>query len=246
MPTEQALAIEEQLDVVLSGLDQLVSGERSFDPATSARWFRIAAPEFVSVTVGGPLIADILARAPNCRVQLMHLDAEEARIQLARGQIDIALGRFDHAFDARLEARPCYDDEFCVVARPGHPGPSKRLTLRAYRDLVHVFAEARSEILPVEDTSSEMPELRFMIVPRWLAALAIVAQSDMVATCPRRLAESLAATLNLKVVKLPWEVPPIRVSLLKRKVSSDLAVDWLLERLNSVVVMQRRTAHRRL
>lgn len=233
-PTEFARGLEPQLHAVLEGLDGLLSQERSFNPAASDRWFRISAPEFVSVTIGAALLEAVSVLAPSCRVQIVHLEDDEARTQLRRGQLDLALGRFQHPGDASLEVLPGYEDRFCVAARVGHPLLSNRITLRGYRKLRHIFAESRSEVLPA-DTSGDMPDLKFMVVPRWLAALSIAAQSDMVATCPRRLAESQLATMRLNLFKLPWDVLPIRVTLLRRRDNHVPAVDWLVEQLMRVV-----------
>jgi len=226
MPTRKALELETRIDGLIEQLDHLVASGRAFSPQMAKRVFRISAPEFVAATIGSRVIEALVAMAPGCALHLVHLGDEEALVRLRSADLDLAIGRFGRSSDPGIEKSQFYQDEFCVAARSGNRHLPKRLTAAGYRRLMHVFAEADSEISRM-DNVERMDDLRFMVVPRWLAALSIAAATDLVATCPRRLAESQAATLGLRTFALPFTVEPIKVSMATVRDSRDPALPWL-------------------
>ncbi len=72
-------------------------------------------------------------------------------------------------------------------------------------------------------------------MPGWLTVLTIVATSDAIATCPRKLAERQAKLLGLQVIKTPFEPFGIEVSAVRRAGSADAGVDWLLGRIRDAI-----------
>ncbi len=74
-----------------------------------------------------------------------------------------------------------------------------------------------------------------ILVPHWLSALGIAAGSDAIATCPRRLALSLAPQFNLQVLKPPFAALPIVVSMARRRDVRDHGIDWLAEQVQRAV-----------
>jgi DNA-binding transcriptional LysR family regulator len=228
MPTRKALELEPRVDFVVAQLDSLLGSRRMFSPQAAKRIFRVSAPEFVAATIGGRVMQTLMMTAPGCALHLVHLGDEEACERVRSGDLDLAIGRFGNPVDRGLVRTVFYEDEFCVAARSSNRHLPARLTAPAYRRLVHVFAEADSEISRL-DTVERMDDLRFMVVPRWLAALAVAAATDLVATCPRRLAQSQAATLGLRTFSLPFAAPPITVSMVTVRDERDPAVPWLRE-----------------
>ena len=101
--------------------------------------------------------------------------------------------------------------------------------------MAHVWAASYSEVLP-SDAKLDYGTLRTAaLVPQWLTALALVAASDALATCPRRLAERQAATLNLKVLASPWQALPFSVYVVRRSEGRDPGVDWFTEQLLAAI-----------
>jgi DNA-binding transcriptional LysR family regulator len=68
------------------------------------------------------------------------------------------------------------------------------------------------------------------MVPRWEMALALVAGSDAIATCPRRLAEQQAGTLGLQLLEPPPPTFSWTLSL-ARRAEADEGLDWFSARL---------------
>ncbi|MBS0276090.1 MAG: hypothetical protein JSR81_00570 [Proteobacteria bacterium] len=204
-----------------------------FDPTRSTRQFRISAPEFVVSIIGAPLISAIREKAPNTVCSFLSYSPHQSLDLLRRGEIDVALGRFPNVPEGLVEEM-MFEDRYCVAARRGHPRLKGRLDYKAYGKLPHVLAYSAAEV-QISEASRETRNMTIAAwVPGWLNALIAVSKSDLVATCPARLAERHAKALGLQVVRPAFLRNPIRVSLVRR-VESDEALEWFFSELRKTV-----------
>ena len=99
-----------------------------------------------------------------------------------------------------------------------------------YHEFAHVFASVGSEV-PSEEAVRDYSEFNVAaIVPHWLTALSLVATTDAIATCPKRLADRFAQTFRLQTLAIPSAVRyPVTVSIVQREGTSDEAIEWLIE-----------------
>ncbi|MCI3131777.1 LysR family transcriptional regulator [Phenylobacterium aquaticum] len=226
-PTRRALELGPRIDALLALTSTTLGRESGFDPATSTRQFRLAAPEFVTALIGGRLVEMLRAEAPGVIFTVQFPTQDAAQEGLRRGDIDLALGRFGEIRPG-LAAELLFEDRYCVVARQGHPVIGPGLSFEAYRDTGHILAQA------VSDTAGDRraEEMAVMaVVPQWLTALVMVASSDGIATVPRRLAERHAERLGLQVLDPPFTPYRLEVSAVRRADAPDAGVDWLLDRI---------------
>lgn len=233
-PTKRALELGPQVEALLKLADATLGREQSFDPAASTRAFTIAAPEFVTDLIGGPLLKALKAAAPHAMFSVSFLPQTRALEALRRGEVDLALGRFSPA-PAGFDAELLYEDRYCVAARKGHPRVKGRIDFQAYAEIGHVYAIAGSE--SGGDTRWPTSEVITAVaaVPQWLTALVMVASSDAIATCPRRLAERHADMLGLQVLDPPFEPLRFEISAVRRSGSQDAGVDWFLDQVRRAV-----------
>jgi DNA-binding transcriptional LysR family regulator len=225
-PTRRAEELGPQIEALLELANRTVTRDARFDPAGSRRYFRFAAPEFVTALIGARLINRLRDVAPNVIFTIRFEGEEDAFRALRRGEIDFAIGRF-------LAARPGYvtevlfEDEYCVAARRGHPAIKGPLTEADWRGIGHIFAWSPSETAQEPD-AADLKMKHLASVPGWLTALMLAATTDGIVTCPRRLAERHAKTLGLQVLDLPFPPDRIGVSVMRRSGAQDAGVDWLL------------------
>jgi len=107
------------------------------------------------------------------------------------------------------------------------------LRVDEYRALCHAYAYSGIELAPWEPHLDYADLRARALVPHWLTV--IVSASDAVATCPRRLAAHVAGPLGLKLLKPPFETPPIRVFAARRRNYEDAGVDWMQDRLRDAL-----------
>jgi DNA-binding transcriptional LysR family regulator len=237
-PTERARDLAPIVDAIIELAGQLRGHDDAFDPATATRTFRIAAPEFVTATIGGPLLARWRDRAPQVALQTVQLDRGDVVDGLRRGRLDLAIGRFPPDPRPGIHTELLYDDEYCVVARRNHPVIRSRLTGATYLAAHHVIATGASEIA---DDDPIRPDMRIIaIVPAWLTALSIVSTSDAIATCPRLLADQHGARLDLRTLPVPGGKLPIVIQLHRRDGPIDPATTWLTTELRQAIRDTRR------
>ena len=63
----------------------------------------------------------------------------------------------------------------------------------------------------------------------------MVAASDAIATCPRRLAERHADMLGLQVMEPPFKPMRLSVEAVRRRGTDDPGIDWFLGELRAAV-----------
>lgn len=227
-PTRQALDLAPRIDALIDMAGMVMSGDGGFDPARSDRRFRLAAAEFVTVLIGAPLVTVFGREAPHASFTIDYLAGRATLEALRRGEVDLALGQF-LTLPPGFEAERLYEDRYCVVARRRHPTVKGRIDRRAYAALPNVFVGLSGE---TGITDSTLPSPRLVstvaLVPRWLTALTMVAASDAIATCPRRLAQHLAKPLGLQVIDIAFASPRFTISAVRRAGHVDAGLDWLL------------------
>jgi DNA-binding transcriptional LysR family regulator len=205
---------------------------RGFDARMSERRFIVAAPQYVVATIGADLLAAIQRQAPQVSLIFRDLQRPESILALRSGEVDAAVGRLETSLPG-LTFTPLYSDRYCVAARRGHPLIKGRIDLELYCNAGSIFAAGPpdgpgSPGLP--DNSSVVTRA---VVAQWVTALTLVAQSDCIATCPRRLAERYRRGLGLQVLEPPPMVSkvagPFQIGVCTLPPQSDPGVDWLLE-----------------
>jgi len=233
-PTRRALELGPQIDRIIDLAGQAMSPNAGFDPARSERAFNFSAPEFVTALIGAELINRLKRLAPGVTFLVGHGAEEESFKALREGAIDFALGRFGAARPGYL-TEPLYEDRYCVAARKGHPKVNGSIDDEGWRNIGHVFAWSKSEV--ASDVGEEGVHVaRLASVPQWLTVLVLVAATDGLATCPRRLAERHAEMLGLQVLDPPFVPDVISVSAVRRSGVQDAGVDWFLEQVRAAAM----------
>ena len=233
-PTRRALELGPRVEALIDLAGATIKRDGVFDPARSARRFSIAAPEHVMVLLGVPLIETLRASAPHASFRQLSVFGDPALDGVRRGEIDVALGRFG-APPPGLAIETLYEDEYCAIARRGHPRINGRLTEKAFRETGHVFVDPTGVAGSVEDPLPDPREVATVaIVPRWLTVMTFVAATDLIGSCPRRLAERHAKTFGLQVLPAPFAPWKMTISLVKRD-APDPGIDWFVAQIRRMI-----------
>lgn len=218
-PTPRAEALAAPLERALAEIDRLVAPPAVFDPKTSRRRFQVAASDYVELVLFPRLLGAIWAKAPHVDVRVVNLGAS-APVDLAEGRLDLAIGPlagFGSPPPRGLKAQKILDDEFVCVVRADHPyAKKKRLDLDDYVALPHALVAPRGERGSYVDTALAKIGRRRRVaieLPHFLVAPHVVAETDVVLTLARRVADALAPTLGLRRIAPPVEVPGFSMSM---------------------------------
>ena len=250
VPTTRAMELEEPIGEILVRVSGIVSAAEAFDPATSTRRFVIGAPDAVSAVLLRPLLSELQAVAPRLDIGVRQLlppqkgralqDAWEPVLDdLEGGGLDIAVVPLD-AVPARFVAQPLYEESFVIVMREGHP-LARDPSLHRYCEMQHLVVSLTGDPFGLfEDALAELGLTRriAVTVPNFLQALLLVAETDLVAAVPRRLAKCHAARFGLTLTEPPLPRGPDTISAIANKAAlMDHGVAWLFQCLQRTAVV---------
>ena len=137
-PTHKALELGPRIEALLTLMGETLSADTGFDPMRSRRRFGIACAEEVASLIGVGMVRSFAAAAPRANFAVRWAILDRALRAVRRGEVDVALGVF-RQIPAGLIATPLYDDEYCVIARQGHPTIQGSVDLIAYGRTGHIF-----------------------------------------------------------------------------------------------------------
>jgi len=230
-PTVHATELGPRVDELLAAMASALGVAANFDPRTTTRGFRVAAPDHLATLLAPALLADFTQHAPEARFALSQRLGDEALQALSRDEIDLAIGRFGSQVRGFVVER-VFDDYYCLVARRGHPALRRGVTRALYARLHHVQISVAGDFrsLEIDPPGERAPARRTVAaVPRFSMAFAVVAQTDAVAIAPHRLARAHAAAFGLSLHELPFRLDPIRVLAVHRP-QADPGTLWLIDR----------------
>jgi DNA-binding transcriptional LysR family regulator len=210
-PTSQADALIAPAREALRLLRQLSDTTNGFDPMRVQREFRICMTDASHITLLPRLLAHVRAVAPRVRLEVAPISAATPH-ELEAGEADLALG-FVSGLESAFHAQTLYGQDFVCLASAYHPRIRKSFTLRAFRDEAHV-AILSSTSYPMVKSALKRQHVERRIVlelPGFLGLAAIVSSTDLVATVPRTIGETLAGTGSVHVFPCPVKIPNFSV-----------------------------------
>lgn len=249
-PTPRAL---ELAPGIRDGLER-ISGAlntSSFVPSKAVRTFRIAATDFFTSLVLPKLVGRILATAPGIELRIFPVNRLDMIRQLDEGRLDFVLGWFSD-LPNRMRRTAVLMEREALVVRPDHPLTREQVTRERLFAFPHIVVELTGteeeapdgflddrgvsrriwiERLLIEtNDDGDGPAGRVSVsVPYYSAIPPMLQETDMVATLPRRLALSAAASGALAILDLPYE--PLTVTLeaiWHQRVEQDSGAQWLI------------------
>jgi len=203
VPTPRAAALAPTLTRLLGELQRAVHPD-AFDPRTTTREIALAVAD-AGQLARLPRIVEVMAREmPHARLRVVGIDTLVSSTGLA-GDIDVALvGTDDRA--PGIHALPVYAERAVLVARRGRSDLRGRVTKAQLGALRHVEIQVAPGrgfrgLAPLYARAGIARDIA-VVVPSFLAAAAIVAASDLVATLPTSLVTALGERLGLVPVSV--------------------------------------------
>lgn len=248
VPTDRALDVSAPIADILARVRSVVASAEGFDPRSSARRFTIGAPDAVFPIVLPPLLAALGKAAPKVDLRMRTLLPQVALASLDAREVDVLVEPLVD-IPPRFAATQLYEEEFAIAMRKGHPlGPKP--TLAQYCAASHVLVSTTGD--PHGNVDAELEALGrarrvAATVPTFMSALALVADTDLLAAVPRR-AGAFAARLGIVLVSPP---PPLAalgrssISVITTKAAlADAGVAWLFRTIVGCMPSSRKRSRR--
>lgn len=239
-PTKRALSLIEPVGDVLRKIEQLTRPPDRFDPAISQQRFVMAATDYLEFLVLPPLIERLVELAPTVDIHVQRTESEFPIDKLEKNNVDMVLG-FEVMLSppALFQRLKLFDDRIACVVRTDHPlAREEELTLEKYLAANHMLiSRTGSNTGLIDDWLAERQQERRigLIVPHFLSAALIVAQTDMLLSLPLRIGQKIAKLAPLKILPLPFDLPVFNLVMiwhpLREKEPGHI---WLREQIHEV------------
>jgi len=210
-PTPRAEALIVTAREVLLSLRELSSARMVFDPATATRQFRICMADSSHLCLLPQLLAQVRAVAPKVRLVAARIDGQTAHA-LESGEADLAVGYVPWLESGFYQQRLFPQDWVCLV-NARHPRVHDTLTLDDYRQENHVAVTGGTGARLLDDAMARHGVHRHVVLelPGFLGLSGIVSATDLIATLPRQIGETLAGLVDVKVMACPLGVPAVDI-----------------------------------
>ena len=205
-PTPRTEDLMPAVRQVLAGMSQLISSASQFDAATSERTFRIFMTDASHITLMPRLFAHVHALAPGIRLEAATIGPQMAS-ELQSGEADLALGLIP-GLEAGFYQQALFDQDWICLANPRHPRLGAKLTLKTYLTEAHVGIVSGTGATLLDNALYRAGQQRQvqLALPGFLGLPAILQGSDLIATLPRHIGETLAHSAGLRILPCPLPI----------------------------------------
>lgn len=240
VPTARATELAAPIADILARVRNVVAIAEPFDPATSTRRFTIGAPDGVSAVVLPPLLAGLQRLAPTIDISVRQLLPPQGAAAFGRAwqpaldelearTIDIAIVPLSE-IPVRFAEQVLYEEEFVIASRAGHPY-AKAPTLDRFCEMRHLLVSLTGDAHGFVDDALAKRDLSRRIaltVPNFMMALAIIAETDLIAALPKQFVIRHAARFGVVGTKAPLSprLDHIR-AVASKSAMMDTGVAWL-------------------
>lgn len=210
-PTPRADALIPIVRRALESIRSISDTPPEFDPGSSTRAFRICMSDASLITILPVLLSHLRVVAPDVELEVLRISPETA-VLLQSGQADIALGLLPN-LESGYYQQALFKQEWVCLANPKHTRIRQSLSLDTYRSESHVgLVHGTGEQLLESALKRHRINRREIVkMPSFLGLPAIILGSELIATVPSLIGETLARVNSLSVFPCPLPVKPFVV-----------------------------------
>lgn len=227
VPSPRATELRNRVRQLVQDAEAVLRPAELADLRSLKRTFVIRASDGFAESFGAALLARVRRDAPDVRLRLVRkLDKDNA--PLRDGSIDLETGVIEKATGPELRAQPLFRDRFIGIVREGHDVARGPVTVADYAAQGHVVVSRGSRGGHVDDALQGIGLERRVVatVDGYSAAVALVRETDLVATVPARHTAGLRS--GLTDFPLPFDLSAVMISLLWHpRMDGDPAHRWL-------------------
>lgn len=233
--TEFAAGIAGRVHQCVLEMEELLDSKPSFSPATETRSFSIAASDYAVLLLFGPLMQRLAEAAPDFSLHFVRLEVEAGE-RIAAGEIDF--GILPAELELPLPSIPLFEDGWVCAICADHPSIGDRLTMEDYEKHPHLSFNVSD---PVHLSMADEYLSRHGHVKRiaastgsFTAAALLLRGTRLLTMMPRRLGERMQEPAHLRLLELPFDVPPLCEKLAwNPRFTSSPAHAWMREQISA-------------
>jgi len=211
VPTPEAHRLAPIIHNALKSIEQGISLSDGFDPARSDRVFSMIMPDAIEPLFMNDLLQQSFRQSPGIRYDVHPFFGTDFNQALISKSMDLGFSTLPNS-DDKLNSAYLVDDEACIAIRADHPvyGGRDEFTLEDMGKvgLVSIAAELRAQTHLEHEIRARGVERHIVgTVTRMWSVPYIVSSTDLAGAMSRRMAETFADKLNLKIFRPPLQRP---------------------------------------
>ena len=213
VPTPRAQALLEPVTDLLRGAERIIRTPEEFSPASSQRRFVIATSDYVECTLLPKLTESINARTPNIEIHVRQPINKLLETAIEEGDIDLIIG-FSAIFDipSHICQQKLFNDKIvCILSQEHSNIIGNEISLEQFISSRHMVISRRETGTGLIDdylVKRGVARKISLIVPNFLSAPWILANTDLILSLPARIAEKFVHLVPLKILPIPIDLPP--------------------------------------
>lgn len=218
VPTQHGVSLLTPAKRILDEAERLFLQKSAFQPASEARHFHIAAPDYLDSQFLPRIVASIRRESPKSTVAIHNLGQEVDYVKmLSDGSLDLVVGNWSEP-PQHLHISKLFDDELACFMRADSPFAQRtthdEMTLEQYLSLPHIAPsqmQAGREGI-VDTLLAKKGVQRNVVVESAYFGLipTLLTHSDLVLTTGRQFMRAYEKAMPIKAFSLPLELPPMR------------------------------------
>lgn len=223
----------------LNNIESTILVQPSFDPKTTDRIFSVFCSDYTQ-TVLAPHALEIVGKQQStARFQFL-AQVDNPDEQLEQGKADLLIIPSDFV-SSRHPSKVLYEEEFvCVVWKDSKIAQGK-LTTEKYAEAGHVLmrpAVVKKDFFETSFAQKYGIKRRLIATTFSFASLpALVIGSENIATIHARLARKMAKVWPLKILPLPFDIPPMKQCVQWHQYrNNDEGLIWLIDTLKTAAI----------
>ena len=233
-PSALALELEQPIRAALDQLRAAVERGQVFEPASARRTFRVLMSDIAQMVHMPRLVEMMRTTAPGVHLENKALNLRDAKQAMADGELDLAVG-FLPDLGADFHRQSLYNETWVCMVSASHPTVGESLTPQEYLAATHVSYRPAVAIHSVLDglLESQFADKGIrrsigLVVPYASGLATTIARSDLLLTLPLGLAHAMRQLADVRVIDLPFELPPIDLNMQwHARVHRDPGCKWL-------------------
>jgi DNA-binding transcriptional LysR family regulator len=229
-PTPYAEQLAAPLEQALDAIQAALSQRTDFDPAHSERAFTLGMTDIGEIWFLPALMDRLAHEAPGVSISTVRNGALDLKEAMEAGKVDLALGLLPQLQAGFYQRRLLHTRYVCLFRR-GHPLDGAPLGVPEYEAAEHLLVVAQGTGHGRVDELLLRAGIRRRIrltVPHFTAVGHILQRTDLLATVPEALAQSIAEPFGLVHVPHPAALPEAAINLFwHAKVHEDAGNSWL-------------------
>lgn len=229
LPTLMADQLYPILFKSVTEIEHALAFTKTFNPANSNRTFKLALSDLGTVFFLPRIMKELKKEAPFIRVEVVSSEVEEIENWFQRERIDAAVGNLGFLKD-RFQSKKIFDENYACLISSNHPRIKDGLSVEQFTQEKHVEISQSTGHLHISRILSQIQsETQITLkIPHYAVLPNIIADSDLIACLPTRVAKLYAEQhANLRVVVLPIAVPSFEVNVFwKNQLEEFNAQSW--------------------